>query len=663
MKSITIILIGVILATPVVAEVVELRDAAGEQMLGLRVEGISTKAPGVITAQIAEQKALEFLETEGDRMGAVNPGRQLRHAETKIDDLGLAHVVFHQVHQGLAVLGGEVRVHLNGAGEVYLVNSKLAESLPSDVVPRVSEHNAREIAEAEARKTWQADTEAAIKGEVLILIPPHVLKHQNEVNTRLSWGFHVQFKKCVGGECFRFGSRVFVDAKTGEVSFELSDVRFLYREIYDCACFPDALYCHIDYPGNPPHIHGRSEGEPPRGPHNWPMMMQFGSTDVDSAYAMVGRLHSHIQSAYGIDGSNNQGGTGIFPNLPAHITRVFTHSEGPDGDWFDWCPHGARMSTTSGSISFCLGEVYQDLLGHEYGHTVTFHSFQDSSGNSIGTTLAGETGSLVESFCDIFGESFELSDTGTMDWLLGTGDPGGVPFRTIYDPPSTISPTTGQPHPTNFYDPNFYCGEEDYGGIHHNSTVVSYGLYLAAEGGTFNGCTFSPIGFGVIEQTFFRAWRTYFTRTVSFNEAYVGLIQACNDLYDGETCAELEKALQAVELDQPGLCSGIPAVTPACATPSAVEELPRVAGVGILSAHPNPFNPLTEIKFYGPKGMETKVSVYDIRGQRVSVLFIGQATGEGQSLTWNAEGHASGVYFVRVVCGEESVTEKIALLR
>lgn len=156
-------------------------------------------------------------------------------------------------------------------------------------------------------------------------------------------------------------------------------------------------------------------------------------------------------------------------------------------------------------------------------------------------------------------------------------------------------------------------------------------MYLVAEGGTHNGCEILPIGLDAAMQIYFRAWRTYFTRTVTFNEAYVGLMQACNDLYDPATCAELEKALQAVELNQPGLCSGIPAVPPACATGTAVDEEIPTLGVLIESIQPNPFNPSTEITFFAKRGQPTRVTVHDVRGQEIEVVFDQESLASGGS--------------------------------
>jgi hypothetical protein len=57
---------------------------------------------------------------------------------------------------------------------------------------------------------------------------------------------------------------------------------------------------------------------------------------------------------------------------------------------------------------------------------------------------------------------------------------------------------------------------------------------------------------------------TYFSRGETFNGAFFKLQQASSDLYgpNSRETAQLRRALLAVELDQPGRCSGQPAAVP-----------------------------------------------------------------------------------------------------
>lgn len=63
---------------------------------------------------------------------------------------------------------------------------------------------------------------------------------------------------------------------------------------------------------------------------------------------------------------------------------------------------------------------------------------------------------------------------------------------------------------------------------------------------------------------------------------------------------------------------------------------------------PNPFNPITTIKFDIPEETDVKIIIYDILGREVKTL-IDQHVKPGRYRTyWNALNNASGAYFYRL---------------
>ena len=64
--------------------------------------------------------------------------------------------------------------------------------------------------------------------------------------------------------------------------------------------------------------------------------------------------------------------------------------------------------------------------------------------------------------------------------------------------------------------------------------------------------------------------------------------------------------------------------------------------------YPNPFNPSTIIKYDLPKASEVLLSVYDLLGREVTVLVNEKREAGYHSVTFNASGLSTGVYFYRL---------------
>jgi hypothetical protein len=364
----------------------------------------------------------------------------------------------------------------------------------------------------------------------------------------------------------------FVDAATGKVVKRQRDIaEAVNRQVFDCTLVnPNNITCRMDvfwnFGGGVLYYLGRGEGQPARGP--MPSIAgppYAGSVDVDNGYTQfLPAIHQYVADRFGRDGANDRGGTGNGTSVPFNVSRLYANGNGSTTGMAN-CNPGNEWSNAVG-VAFCVGSLAAatyDVLGHEYGHLIClYRSFNGNTPNSL--LLVGPAGALNENVSDVYGEAFEYYMTGSNNWIFG-GGANLIVYRNLQNPPSMISPTNGGPYPDRFHSPDFYCGSTDYGGIHHNSTVPGKAAYLTAVGGNFNGCSITGLGTQKVEQIWYRASVSYYAASETFNGAYVALRQACLDLYPAADCAELTKALQAVELDQPGKCSGLPAQPPACA--------------------------------------------------------------------------------------------------
>lgn len=99
--------------------------------------------------------------------------------------------------------------------------------------------------------------------------------------------------------------------------------------------------------------------------------------------------------------------------------------------------------------------------------------------------------------------------------------------------------------------------------------------------------------------------------------------------------------------------------------PTAIGGTP---GIAALSNYPNPFNPATTIRYELPSTQNVALAIYDVRGQMVRALEVGSRAKGVHHAVWNGRDErgtavASGVYYLRLAHGGETLTRKIVLLK
>ena len=104
----------------------------------------------------------------------------------------------------------------------------------------------------------------------------------------------------------------------------------------------------------------------------------------------------------------------------------------------------------------------------------------------------------------------------------------------------------------------------------------------------------------------------------------------------------------AFEFDLAGIADGIPS------QPNQLTLFPN---------YPNPFNMQTKVSFLLPHRSLVNVSIYDIQGRLVDILFNQKLESGQHSLTYNAENLTSGVYLVRLNTDGGVITQAINLIK
>ena len=85
--------------------------------------------------------------------------------------------------------------------------------------------------------------------------------------------------------------------------------------------------------------------------------------------------------------------------------------------------------------------------------------------------------------------------------------------------------------------------------------------------------------------------------------------------------------------------------------------------IALGNAYPNPFNPSTTISYDISSDMNVSINVYDVRGRMVAELVNGVKDQGRYEVMWNANESSTGIYFVQLVAGNTTKTQKIMLVK
>ena len=79
--------------------------------------------------------------------------------------------------------------------------------------------------------------------------------------------------------------------------------------------------------------------------------------------------------------------------------------------------------------------------------------------------------------------------------------------------------------------------------------------------------------------------------------------------------------------------------------------------------YPNPFNPNTTIKYSLEEAGLVSLAIYNVVGQRVAELVNEVKASGTYTINWNASGMSSGVYYYRLVSGNDVQIRKMTLIK
>ena len=454
-----------------------------------------------------------------------------------------------QFHRGVRVFGGDVSRQI-ARGQTVSTFGVLYENIAIDTTPRLAEAQARAAIETRIGRPLESRREAE-----LIVLP------LTGGTYALTWRLRVRMP----GDIREY----FVDAATGEIVFEYSDLQTQLPPItrgtgvngdskklavlntggifiaHDTSR-PAAIRTY-DMKGNPFVSDALLNGLAPR-PSDFASDSDGVWTDgaVVDAHVFSGLTFDYYFKRFGrrgIDDANRvmhalvhpvrREDFGIFfSSFPEYFTNAFY-----SGDGFVAYGVGLPAGAIANGRTWNYMSGALDIVAHEITHGVTDYS--------SGLIYLNESGALNESFSDIMGTAAEFffhpAGDGLLraDYLCGEDVVRGA-FTTLHGIRSLANPSA-YGHPDH-YSIRF-VGSDDNGGVHINSSISNHAYYLAIEGGThrLSGITVTGIGRNnreQMEKVFYRAFTQMLTSNATFSMARAATIQAARDLYGSGSPAE-----------------------------------------------------------------------------------------------------------------------------
>ncbi|AKI99052.1 Zn-dependent metalloprotease [Archangium gephyra] len=407
------------------------------EVLGAHDNGVPYMIRGRLGSAGASVKGLSAPEAHarvGAALAQIAPAFRMNASDlivrrVSVDEEGNTHLRYDQMRNGLQVVGQELILHLDPAGQVFAVNGTARDGESAPAKARISP----EAATAAALDSTSG-RHLASEGEARLVY----LRAGEEERLKLVYAVKVTGE----GLDLPIQEHVYVNALTGAIEGRNTEIHTAQsRAVYSSnngTTLPGTLK--------------RSEGG-----------AVTGDTHVDENYDHLGTTYRCYYENFGRDSYN---GAGAQLRSSVHYSTNYTNAY--------W--NGTQMvyGDSNGVDSAPLGKS-QDVTVHELTHAVT-----SSESNLI---YSGESGALNEALSDIFGAYCECwKKNWVWDrpvWLVGddvwTPATAGDALRYMDNPTQDGS--------SKDYYPTRYTGTSDNGGVHWNSGIVNLVFKLLVTGG------------------------------------------------------------------------------------------------------------------------------------------------------------------------------------
>jgi PKD repeat protein len=174
----------------------------------------------------------------------------------------------------------------------------------------------------------------------------------------------------------------------------------------------------------------------------------------------------------------------------------------------------------------------------------------------------------------------------------------------------------------------------------------------------------------------YRSVESDFSEAAAINQSLIPGAGTTSDIteYSYEDFSEFETGetfyYWLESIDYGGICALFgPVSIVMTSDPDNPNMPPSVTFYGLAQNYPNPFNPNTDIMFRLPQESYVTLTIYNLKGERVSKLYSGNSEAEKiHKFSWNGKNDkgkavASGIYFYQLTSNDKSEVKKMLLIK
>lgn len=571
-----------------------------------------------------------------------------------VDSLaGLIHFKYQQTFMNVPIEGAGCIEHYDRHGSLLFINAKIADSIKSDGVPRISSKDAIKIAILELERdpkvefAWESseweqeiridysDSNATWFPNAELIFAIDTLKSMNLV---IDGGrFKLAYKIPITIISPEFETFIYyVDALNGNI------LKFNSTRIYDG---PAGVYGYgskiIDtqWKGGFTQKYILQTNDATRVIHtkknpngNTAWWLLDNTTDNDdnwgNSYLTETSTHYHTsicwdyyRNTFGRTGQNNQ----------SRQVRVRTQ-------WNDANAYFEPGGNDHNNLTFGKNNSWDwgmepSIVAHEFAHGITHHTSN--------LQYSYESGALNESFSDIFGIVIQavMLDGGTTDYILGNFIPNAI-VRSLKEPNLYSQPNT-------YLGTDWYSGSGDKGGVHVNSGVQNKWFYILSHGENDwndlnNYYDINGIGVNKAARIAYYAQTSILMNSSQYSDSRLATITAAKILF-GECSLEYQATIDA------WYAVGIGNLNNCTYTASIAEVTDQN-----ISIYPNPASNSITIELSTPTN--APIRIVDVSGSFIKELETDQIF-----FHYDVSDIANGVYFVNFDFNDNQIVKRIVI--